>query len=34
VGELETKCVACRVLFFLVSFPVLSPAAREFVFLL
>jgi hypothetical protein len=35
VGELESECVVCRVLFFyLVSCPPLSPAAGEFVFLL
>jgi hypothetical protein len=34
VGELESECVVCRVLFFLLSCPVLSPAAGEFVFLL
>jgi hypothetical protein len=34
VGELENKCVLCRVLFRLVLCPSLSPAAGEFVFLL
>jgi hypothetical protein len=34
VGELESKCVVCRVLFCLVSCPNLFPAAGEFVFLL
>jgi hypothetical protein len=34
VGELESEYGKCRVLFFLVSCPVLSPAAGEFVFLL
>jgi hypothetical protein len=35
VGELESECVVCRVLFFyLVSCPPLSPVAGEFVFLL
>jgi hypothetical protein len=34
VGELESKCVVCRVLFCLVSCPLSSPAAGEFVFLL
>jgi hypothetical protein len=35
VGELESKCVVCRVLlFFLMSSVLLSPAAGEFIFLL
>jgi hypothetical protein len=34
VGELESECVMCRVLFRIVSCPDLSPAAGEFVFLL
>jgi hypothetical protein len=34
VGELESECVMYRVLFCLVSCPVLSPTAGEFVFLL
>jgi hypothetical protein len=34
VGELESECVMCRVLFRLVSCPVFFPAAGEFVFLL
>jgi hypothetical protein len=34
VGELESKCVVCRVLLLLLFCLVLSPAAGEFVFLL
>jgi hypothetical protein len=33
VGELESKCVVCRVLF-VVVLPCVSPAAGEFAFLL
>jgi hypothetical protein len=34
VGELESKCMVCRVLLFCLVSSVLSPAAGEFVFLL
>jgi hypothetical protein len=34
VGELESECVMCRVLFRPVSCPVFFPAVGEFVFLL
>jgi hypothetical protein len=34
VGELESKCVVCRVLLFCLVSSVLSPAAGEFAFLL